>query len=184
MWSPTIANDRHVIKATAAVSEFRTQMLMPPLQKVPGYVTWEKNSKKKETNLTEKDRKDIATFRFQSCAGQYQSIYLDEVHRKNDNPISNRWKYEILPAMRYGKVTAEHIAFMKKHSAKVFHLSESPEWDDRYILQAFHYHNSLYPNRSSVESANYRGLLEYHKTTDLLLYDLMHVNFHRQNVAN
>ena len=94
-------------------------------------------------------------FRFLSCYGDYEAVYLDEVHRKllND-PIAAKWVDEIAPHFRYGNVTFNDIKFIQDYFATTEDMKIDKEWLLKFILHGYHYYCANHPSRANVQSEN------------------------------
>ena len=150
-----------------ALISFRDQFGLKPLSEIEGHEVWNKYCKDPHSPLiTEEDRKKLSQYRQNVFRGTYKCVVLEEVKRKDDdNPLAVKYTTEILPQMRFGNVTSNHIKFIKKHMATETDMANDPEWKNRFILMGYHYYNPQCPERASVDSMNMRLLMNYHDTT-------------------
>ena len=148
-----------------AIQQFRSEFKMDKLSKIGHQDLWEKYCKDPLRAWTKEEMQDLNEYRNNVYRGDYEVVVLKEVKRKeNGNTLANQY-IDIVTEMRFGKVERRHIEFIKKHSAKKEDLSLDPKWINRFVLMGYHFYKESHSDRTTVDSMNARGLVEFHHNT-------------------
>ena len=145
------------------ISSFRQQFRMLPLEKISGFQVYLK-SQNKVIKLKYEEKLELKNFYDNIFEGEYDVIFLKEVKRRLiGDEVSHEFVSNILRNMRYGNVSAKDMEFVRKHSAVITDLQD-PQWNQRTLINGYHYFCEDEPNRKTVDSDNMHALIDYHKS--------------------
>ena len=161
LWSLTL-DETSQKRLPIAIQDFRTQMRLTPLSQLPNYeecmdiITGKKQAKDDLTN------QNLSRFKLLACKGDYLAVYLDELHRKIEDPTTEQWMTTTWE-MRYGQVKSPHLQFILDNMASE---ADMRKWKHPSILHGIHYFNEMYPGRENVQSDNCKSI-----AADFLLHN-------------
>ena len=142
--------------------EFRELFRMPAVETVECFDAWRGTVGKPRHELTDREREQVARFRAAAFDGDYQTVYLNEVHRVvQDDQNAAHFTNVIIPSFRYGRASATNLQWLRDNTATVDRMSDDPLWGSAVTLHGNHWFSEWAEHRATVESDNARALVRF-----------------------